>query len=182
MKQDIQDTKKTQSVDEATESKSASAQEHNELEQQLASCQSDLQEWKDKYLHIVADFQNYKKRAAKDLEHMHHAVQAEVFSGILDLVDNFDRALGERDEKDIPEQAKSWLEGFVLIHKDLNKFLEKSGITEIKTDKGFDPELHEAVARVSSDKHESGDIVEVVHKGYMLNNRVLRPVKVVVAH
>lgn len=148
---------------------------------ELAECAQQRDEWKDRALRVTADFENYKKRMAKDQAHLYHTLQADVLRGVLEIVDNFDHALGQHDEKQIPAEVQSWIEGFVLIHKDVAKFLEKSGVKEITEISSFDPLLHEAIGQMPSDDHESGDIVKVVQKGYMLGDKVLRPAKVMVA-
>jgi molecular chaperone GrpE len=142
--------------------------------QALEKCKIELTEWKDRALRISADFENYKRRMAKDQENLYFSLQADTLGGILDIVDNFDRALNA-------EQAQGSLEGFKLIYKELTKFLEKSGVKEISQVTTFDPELHEAIGQVDSDTHESGSIVSVLQKGYTLRDKVLRPAKVMIA-
>ena len=79
------------------------------------------------------------------------------------------------------ETSSQSIAGFALIHKELHKFLEKHGVTEIKEVAEFDPNLHEAIMNVESADHQSGAIVQVLQKGYMFKGQVLRPAKVSVA-
>lgn len=147
--------------------------------QALAQCQTELAEWKDRALRISADFENYKRRTAKDQENLYYTLQVDTLKSIVDIVDDFERALNA--EKMLPEQDRAWFEGFNLIYKELSKFLEKSGVKVISQVTTFDPELHEAIGQVDSDTHESGSIVSVLQKGYSLRDKVLRPAKVMIA-
>jgi len=99
---------------------------------------------------------------------------------LLPIVDDFDRALNEH-KKHADQELSAWMVGFEMISKELYKFLKSVHVTEILANAAFDPMLHEAIAQVESSDVASGDIVEVVQKGYMLGDEVLRPAKVVVA-
>lgn len=143
----------------------------------LEACKQEVAEWKDKYMRAAADFQNYKKRLEKDQLAITKSIKADFLREILDIVDNFDRALEVNDQ----ESQQEWLRGFAMIAKELYKFLQKHGVSEIEAGVTFNPELHEAVMQVTSDEREPGQIVEVLQKGYYLNDAVLRPAKVSVA-
>jgi molecular chaperone GrpE len=148
-------------------------------EQALNACQTELSDCKENYKRLSADFQNFKKRLQKEQSSLQHMLQADVLLKILPVIDNFDRALQERPEQEAG--CKAWLEGFELIRKELYAVLEYYGVKEIESTDEFNPEYHEAVMQVESDNHEPGDIVEVLQKGYMIGDRVLRPAKVSVA-
>ena len=147
--------------------------------QELENCLIQVQEWKEKCLRISADLQNYIKRAEKDRERLMHQIQADFLLDILPVVDDVDRAIDQAPQEIKDTQA--WLEGFLLIQKKLYSFLEQYGVKEITNYAEFDPELHEAVMQVASDKYEEGAIVQVLQKGFVLNNQVLRAAKVSVA-
>lgn len=149
-----------------------------QLETQLTTCQASLEEWKEKYLRVNADFDNFRKRTAKDQALWRQTAQIEVLLPIISIVDDFDRAL----ESQTGEQAShAGLEGFALIHKSLNKYLHSLGV-EVMTDYDtFDPEYHEAIMQVDVPGYESGHIVSVLEKGYLFKGIVLRPAKVSVA-
>ena len=147
---------------------------------QLDGCQKELADWKDKYLHLSADFQNHKKRLKKEQASLTQLIKADMLREILLIVDNFERAM-EAGTKEEEQSIEVWLKGFELIAKDLYKFLEKQGVKEIESIEPFDPERHEAVMQVESESHEPGAVVIVLQKGYLLNNHVLRPAKVSVA-
>ncbi len=152
--------------------------EHEELEHQLQECQEQLSHWKDQFMRIAADFENFKKRLEKERAQTFRIIKGNILLDILPIVDNFERALTTKQETD---DTKVVLQGFEMIYKELCKMLEKQGVKKIDSCESFNPELHEAVMRVPSDKHNSGEIVEILQKGYMIDKEVLRPAKVSVA-
>jgi len=156
--------------DEQTEEK-----EISELEQ----CRAELAQWKDKYIHLAADFENFKKRELKQRTHLQFILQADMLRDVLGLIDDFERA--EKQIEAVPEECQGVFKGITLISKEMDNFLKKHEVFEISQTKTFDPELHEAIARIESKDHESEDIIEVVQKGYMFKDHVLRPAKVAVA-
>lgn len=146
-----------------------------QLQMQLTVCQSSLEEWKEKYVRVNADFDNFRKRTAKDQAFWRQTAQIEVLLPIISIVDDFDRAL----ESQNGEQGSR--EGFELIHKSLNKYLHTLGV-EVMTDYAvFNPEYHEAIMQVDASGQESGSVVSVLEKGYLFKGMVLRPAKVSVA-
>lgn len=147
---------------------------------ELEICKQELVQVKDQYLRAKADFENFKRRIEKEQTQWYRAAQAQLMLDLLEIVDNFDRALEETQKQEQSEQFKAWLEGFELIHKSLHKLLSDYEIEEIAVD-SFDPHLHEAVSQIKSEEHKSGEIVEVMQKGYTFKGEVLRPAKVTVA-
>lgn len=153
----------------------SSESEHTELtacRSSLEACRTERDEWKEKYLYIRADVENIQRRMAKDMDRLIWDAQAKLLRGILDIVADFERAL---------EAHKSDQDGFMLIYKQLLKFLDQAGVQEIEVQRHFDPELHEAVAHIAAPGHESGSIVQVLQKGYRFKNEILRPARVSVA-
>lgn len=148
-------------------------------EKALSECQTQLAEWKDKFIRLLSDFQNFKKRLSKEQASQARMMQADVLLDMLVILDNFDRALQERPEQNA--EIKSWADGFELIRKYLYKVFEKYGVKEMESFDEFKPEFHEAVMHVESSKHEPGSIVEVLQKGYLIGDMVLRPAKVSIA-
>jgi len=165
---------------------------NEQLNTQLVECQIALEECKEKYMRVNADFDNFRKRTAKDQALWRQTAQIEVLLPIISIVDDFDRALetqtgehvshvGLSVDLSVEALAKSGLEGFVLIHKSLNKYLQNLGV-EVMTDYDvFNPEYHEAIMQVDVPAYESGRIVAVLEKGYLFKGLVLRPAKVSVA-
>jgi len=143
-------------------------------------CDNQVGQLKSSFARISADFENYKKRISKDQINWRHNNQSEIFLELLLTIDSFDQAFYKYESGKNPE-LDAWLEGFKMIHKNFYSFLDKFNIKIIDSNIPFDPEYHEALSQVESDKHDSGEIVEVLQKGFILGDRVLRPAKVSVA-
>lgn len=156
----------------------AAEQATDETKELLTQCQSTLAEWQEKYARLTADLENYQKRTTKERSAWADAAQEKVLLPILSIVDNFDRAMEHSIE--VPAESQSWVDGIGMIYSSFKEFLKNAGVQEVSYDT-FNPELHEALMQVDSDETESGDIVSVMEKGYMLNEKVLRPAKVSVA-
>jgi len=154
-------------------------EQDQEIESQNNKCENELKQTKEVLLRLTADFENYKRRVNKEKVNWIQDAQAEIVQELLPIIDDFDRAMSEYKKKDQVEDLKNWIIGFELIHKAFQKFLEKNNIKEI-SNLNFDPEYHEAIAQIDSEK-ESGTIIEVVQKGYLYGDKVLRPAKVIVA-
>lgn len=127
-------------------------------------------------LRLQADFQNYQNRVAREKENTVQYANESLMIKVLDVVDNFDRALASEKEHD------AFFEGMILIRKQLLTALESSGLEELVSDgEAFDPNRHNAIMSEDSDTVESGHITETLQKGYMLNGKVIRPAMVKVA-
>ncbi len=144
----------------------------------LSQCQTALAEWQDKYTRLTADLDNFKKRTIKERADWAQASQVKLLISLLEIVDNFDRAMSI--EQEVPEGMQSWVDGVSMIHSSFKEFLASAGVKETSYDT-FNPEFHEALMQVQSDDKQSGEIVEVMEKGYMQGDRVLRPARVSVA-
>lgn len=130
-----------------------------------------------KYLRLMADFQNYKRRTEKEKSDIYAFANEKIVSELLNVIDNFERALDAGNEGD------SFVEGMNLIFKQLQGVLEKAGVVEIEAlGREFDPNFHHAVMTEDSEEYESGKITAVLQKGYLLNNKVIRPSMVKVAN
>lgn len=144
-------------------------------------CASELTSVKEQLVRLGADFQNYKKRTEKDRAEWSSSAQAAVLLELLPLVDDFDRALSEAQKEGVNPEFAQWLAGFELIHKALYELLKNRKVEPIDQITTFDPELHEALMQVESEEHESGQIVQIMQRGFTFNGKVLRPAKVSVA-
>ena len=130
-----------------------------------------------KYLRLMADFQNFKRRTEKEKSDIYAFANEKIISELLNVIDNFERALAAGDAAD------SFYQGMEMILKQLLGVLEKAGASEIKAlGEDFDPNFHNAVMPEDSAEYESGKVTEVLQKGYILNNRVIRPSMVKVAN
>ena len=129
-----------------------------------------------RYLRLMADFQNYKKRVEKEKKDLYAYANENIMSELLTVMDNFERAL----EHDADENFK---EGIEMIFKQLQDALEKSGLAEIPAlGEDFDPNVHNAVMAEETEDYESGKVSGVMQKGYTLNGKVIRPSMVKVAN
>ena len=146
--------------------------EKNDLE----LCQQDLAVWKDQASRILADFDNYKKRIEREQVSWMQTAQVSVLKDLLSVVDNFDRALLAKTESTVEIYA-----GIEMIYKSVLQVLNKYGVKEFSNYQEFDPEFHEALMDIESADHKTGDIVQVLEKGFMIKDKVLRPAKVMVA-
>ncbi len=151
------------------------------VQTELNVCQEELQNIKAQYMRVNADLQNFRNRIVKERMQWSRDSQAELILGLLSVLDDFDRALAEHEKDEHDEKFNAWLEGFELIGKQLYKFLYDKGVREIDCSTVFDPEVHEAIAQLASPEHKTDDIVEVFQKGYLFNDKVIRPAKVSVA-
>jgi molecular chaperone GrpE len=141
---------------------------------------SDVEAERDKYLELAqrtqADFENYRKRAAKEAAAAGSRAKAGLVRELLPVLDNLERALGHADEGD------PLLEGVRLVHSDLVGVLQRSGVESFDpSGEPFDPTLHEALSMRPADGAHPGTVIEVVEKGYRLNDTILRPARVVVS-
>jgi molecular chaperone GrpE len=125
-----------------------------------------------------AEFSNYRKRMEKDRSQWQDAIRSDFILELLPVLDDFDRAT-----ENLPEEgpARDWASGVLLIQRKLKSQLENLGLEEINAAGTFDPQLHEAVTHETSDKHEPGEVIAVLRKGYRLGERILRPALVRVA-
>lgn len=144
----------------------------------LAEIQTALEDEKNKFLRLFAEFENYKKRTAKERIDLFKTASQEVMVVLLPILDDFERALAEMDESD------AQLAGIRLIYNKLIDSLKQQGLTKMQIDPKavFDAELHEAITQLpASDEHPKGTIVDVVGAGYKLGDLIIRYPKVVVA-
>ena len=134
-------------------------------------------DWKDKYIRLFAEFENYKKRTLKETAELLLNGSETTIAVILPVLDDFERALA--DNTDDPKAIK---EGFDLIFKKFVKTLEGIGVEKIKTeDQDFNVNFHEAIAMVPGvDDDKKGKVIDCVQTGYMLNDKVIRHAKVAV--
>ncbi|MDR0851517.1 MAG: nucleotide exchange factor GrpE [Clostridiales Family XIII bacterium] len=132
-----------------------------------------------KYLRLAADFQNYKKRTEKERFERYSDGKKDFVADLLPVLDNFDRAIAQ----DIAADADSnFLEGMEMIRVQLQGVLANAGVEEIPAEgEVFDPNFHNAVMMEASDQYESGEVTEVLQKGYKLGEKVIRPAMVKVA-
>lgn len=150
------------------------------LKDLLQKKSEEVEKEKKEYLFLMAEFDNFRKRTVRERADLIKSASEKVLAGLLPIVDDFERGL---DATRDAENAEAVREGMQLIYNKLIKYMADNGVKAIKsTGADFDTELHEAVAMVpADDTTPKGKVKDTVSKGYMLNDKVLRHAKVVVA-
>ncbi|MBR3259789.1 MAG: nucleotide exchange factor GrpE [Firmicutes bacterium] len=179
-----EDAKATEAEEDTQESEAASEEaaedsgkENGETEKEEEVKEEGKEDAEElRYLRLMADFQNYKKRVEKEKRDLYSYANEKLMNELLAVVDNFERAL----DHDADEGFK---EGIEMIFKQLQDVLEKSGLAEIPAlGEEFDPNVHSAVMTEETEEYESGKVSGVMQKGYTLNGKVIRPSMVKVAN
>lgn len=172
---DIEENKKD-GTEDSQEPELPDAEEQGEGDEEAAS--AELEALKEKYLRLSADFDNYKKRLAKEKQEILDFGNAQRLKELLFVLDNIERAI-ELSEESVGEKTDfvAFLDGIKLVHSQFLTSLGNFGVTAIDSSEGtsFDPSYHEAVYKEHSETYESGLIISEVQKGYLLNGRLLRP-------
>ncbi len=170
------DVEKEVNKTEKDESKKNESKEEKNKSKEVVPKQ-DYDELDDRYKRILAEFENFKKRSAKEREGLYNSILSDVIEVILPVVDNLENA-AKVETKD-----ESYKQGVELVLKQFKDVLSSKGIEEIKTiGETFDPSLHEAVSSVQDDTKGEKEIVQEYRKGYKIGNRVIRHSMVVVAN
>ena len=131
----------------------------------------------ERYLRLMADFQNFKRRTEKEKSDIYAFANEKIIGELLNVIDNFERAMASGNEED------NFYKGMEMILKQLLGVIEKAGASEIKAlGEDFDPNFHNAIMMEDSSEYESGKVTGVLQKGYVLNNKVIRPAMVKVAN
>ncbi len=149
---------------------------------------ADAQKERDEYLDLAkrtkADFENYRKRVAADMQAAGVRGKAELVAGLLGVIDNLERALAaaEIDPSAGQQPEEPLAQGILLTYRELCSTLQRAGVESFDpTGEKFDPTQHEALSTLPADGVESGTVVEVMQKGYRLGEQLIRPARVVVA-
>lgn len=172
---------KAEAAEEAEEK--AEAEETEEAAEDKAADEeaSAEEQESERYMRLMAEFQNFKRRAAKEKTDIHAFANERIVNDLLPVLDNFERALGQEAEASENEELKNYAKGMELIFEQLKGALEKAGVKEIEAlGEDFDPNVHNAVMTEQTDEYEDGKISKVMQKGYKLNDRVVRPSMVAV--
>ena len=160
-------------VDEQVEESEPNAPAPDPLETAL----SERDAYLDLAQRVQADFENYRKRAAREQERLVAHAHERLVRELLPILDDLERALEAAERH---EEARL-VEGVKLVEQALRRALAKEGLVEIPTDGAFDPHVHEALLTKPGNGTEPGSVLEVVQRGYRVGDRVVRPAKVIVA-
>lgn len=167
-----------EAVEEVTEETAAEMTEEETcedgIEKEMEELKTNMSELNDRYLRLMADFDNYKKRAARDRDEMVIYSASKFAEGLFPVIDNFKRALDACENKE-----DGFYSGVEMIYNQLKDFLKNEGIEVVKAEgEKFDPTMHYAVAVDKVEDKENDDILEVFQDGYIYKERVLRPAMV----
>lgn len=161
--------------------KNSEAEQEDQGEQQdpVETLQNEVQEQKDKYLRLMAEFDNYKRRTSKEYERLIETANERLMLDIIEVRENFDRALSMADEN---HDFTKFLEGMHLIYGKLDTILTKHGLT-VFTEIGeeFNPEIHNAMMKTPHEEIPEDHIVQIFEKGYRLKERVIKHANVIVS-
>lgn len=168
---------------EATDTEVPGAEAETTVEAEAGSQQGEVDKLKEeleneqnKYLRLLADYENYKRRVVKDREEAEKFRSKALLSDLLPVLDNFERALASEDEN---ENNKSLLKGVRMVYNTLLEAVKREGLEEVKSvGEPFDPNIHQAVMQEKDESQEPGTVLQELQKGYTLKGRVLRPAMV----
>lgn len=150
---------------------------------ELESLKAELAESKDKYLRLYSEFENFRRRTAKEKLDMVQTANEDLMTALVPIIDDFERA--EKSFEDKSTDLKAVKEGVQLIYNKFKKVLEQKGLKAMEGKEGmdFDSEYHEAITQIPAPKKSlKGKVVDVVEKGYMLKEKVIRYAKVVIGN
>lgn len=165
---DEQQATATMADDEAEQSEEAAEPTQEEI----------IAVWRDKYMRLQAEFDNYRKRTLREKMDLVASGGSDVIKSMLSVLDDMYRAVAASEKS---EDITALREGEKLVLQKFEEALRQKNVTEIETlDKEFDPDFHEAVARFAAGEEKKGKVIDVVQRGYMLGDKVLRYAKVVV--
>ena len=158
----------TQGTEEGTEERS-----------RVEELEIEVSEAKDKYLRLIAEFDNYKKRTIRERMDLLNTAGRDTIVAILPVLDDFDRAKKSADDDASSEQFS---EGVTLVYNKLHSLLKNKGLSAMEsTGLDFDPEVHEAITEIPAPSEElKGKVIDTIEKGYTLNDKIIRHAKVVV--
>lgn len=157
-----------------------SVKEESKTQEESSKEDKDDEDLNTKYMRLMADFQNFKRRTEKQKSDIYAYANEKITQKLIEVVDNFERALVVEPET---EHEKAFKDGMELVLKSLLDAMESIGVAEIEAyDKVFDPNIHSAVMMQDSEEVVSGNVCEVLQKGYTLNGKVVRPSMVKVAN
>ncbi len=160
--------------EDQAESKEAVETEESKIE----ALEKELEEQKDKLLRLAAEFDNYKKRTAREYANLIESANLDLIRSLLDILDNFRRALASAKDAD----AEAIFKGMEMIYNQFDSLLKERGLEEIEAEgQPFDPELHEAVMTTPTDEVPEDYVASEMQKGYRIKGRVVRHSKVAVA-
>lgn len=169
--EDAAEGSEEEALEEAASEAAAMQEEIEALKGQVEKLTGDLQEKKDRLLRLQADFDNFRRRSAKEREEISAVVTQNFCKDMLPLLDNFERAMAA-ETKDV----EAFQKGVEMIFTQFQEVLKKNGLEQIEAvGQKFDPNFHQAVMRVEDPEKEDDTVAQELQKGYMVKGRVIRP-------
>ncbi|MGN1343918.1 MAG: nucleotide exchange factor GrpE [Traorella sp.] len=179
------DKKKNETVEEVLDAQIEEQEQEKEvsetdkLKEEIEKLKAELDESKNAYYRAYADCENTKRRLQNEFEKSNKYKMQDFGKEVLPIIDNLERALSAQGDS---EELKNYAKGFEMIYNQLVEILKKQGIEEIDClNKEFDANYHHAIMQEAKEGCESGIVIEVLQKGYMLKDRILRPALVKVS-
>ena len=183
--ENLEEQKSEDSIKETDDTQTTESPEAKEVKEEEETLEEKepkdlLQEEKDRYMRLYSEFDNYKRRTAKERLEFASLANKGMMEALLPIIDDFDRAMAATTEN-LTDEGKKIMEGMELIHKKMVSMLTSKGLKPMEAQgKDFDVEFHEAITKIKADKKMKGKVVDVTEKGYLLNETILRYAKVVV--
>lgn len=173
-----ENVKEENTLKEEKENKKGIFKKKNKDEEHIKELEDSLAVLNDKYLRLQAEYMNFRTRSAQDVEKMFKYSNEELATNLLPILDNFERAI-KMDDNDLSDEVSKFLAGFKMIYSSFITVLNNIGITEIDCwGKEFDPHVAEAVITESDTTKPENVVLEVLQKGYMYKDKVIRPAMV----
>jgi len=180
VQENIEQNQNTDVTSQNTISLEDKPEEEKNEQDPLTQAQQEAQEWKDKYIRLLAEFENYKKRIRQERLEWQKAGIVELIKKLLPVLDDFERGLKNMPSAD-DKQLEVFKNGYELIYNKLLNTLKQYGLETIDEVTDFNTDLHEAIQMIE-DPERKGKVVEIIEKGYKLEGKVIRFAKVIVAN
>jgi molecular chaperone GrpE len=185
----MEEAKRDNFQEEIDKEQQENEEEISKMQQDLEEAEAQTQSAVNKMMRLAAEFDNYKKRSAKEHENIRKYAAENLIKELLPIVDNFERAIESSGESNfVPpgngrtKDFDSFIDGVKLILSQMINLLEKEGVIAIKSiGETFNPNFHEAVMHINSDKYPENIITAEYQKGYILKDKLIRPSKVAVS-
>lgn len=171
-KKEMEEMEKEQNQEQ--EQQTADVTEENKLEKELQATKLQLAETSDRYLRVLAEYDNFRKRSQKERDSIYSDAYVDAVKNLLPVIDNIERVM-------TLEGDKKFMQGLELIVTQIHETLNKMGVKEIEC-KEFDPNMHNAVMHIEDEAYGENEIVEVFQKGYIYGEKVIRYAMVKVAN
>lgn len=173
-----EDGKEDKTSAKSSKKKKKSSKE-DKIKEELQETQAQMGELKDKYIRLMAEFDNYKKRTVKEKLDLMKTAAQDTLSALLPVLDDFDRAKKNAEDESSKEPFS---EGVMLVYNKLNGVLKAKGLEVMETNGAdFDPELHEALTEIPAPTEDmKGKVIDTIERGYILKDKIIRHAKVVV--